>query len=115
MHVTLSLPLARGCLEHIESECSFCHPFVHTDSAVHAAGDLVEHVFVDDAIHIEKQYIIDAPAMGVFEVNSFISVSVNSNSNMDMMGHEMWFPVDWYTFSSCKGPIDLMQLLPQSA
>ena len=50
---------------------------------------------------------------GAFVMSSTVLVSVNSNSK-DMMGHVMLFPVDWYT-SSCKGPVDLMQLLPQPA
>jgi len=86
---------------------------VHADGAVYAAGDLVEHVFVDDAILIGKQYIFDYTPEGAFVMNSTVLVSVNSNSK-DMMGHVMLFPVDWYT-SSCKGPVDLMQLLPQPA
>ncbi len=87
---------------------------MHADSAVHAAGDLVEHVFVDDAILIGKQYIfVDYTPEGGFMMNSTILVSVNSNSK-DMMGHAMLFPVDWST-SSCIGPVDLMQFLPQPA
>lgn len=77
---------------------------MHADSAVHAAGDLVEHVFVNDAILIGKQYLfVDYTPEGGFMMNSTILVSVNSISK-DRMGHVMLIPVDWYT-SSCKGPV----------
>jgi len=84
---------------------------VHADGAVHAAGDLVEHVFVDDAIDIGKYYAWDWMPEGGWMMNSTILVSVNSNSK-DRPGHIMLFPVDWYA-SSCKHPGDLMSLLPQ--
>ncbi len=84
---------------------------MHANGAVHAASDLVEHAFVDDAILIGKYYAWDwTPEEGLM-INSTILVSVNSNSK-DKMGHVMLFPVDWYA-SSCKRPIDLVGFLPQ--
>lgn len=64
---------------------------------VDAGGGVTDHVFVDDAILIEKYYVIDVRQGYSYTPISTIAVSINANprSNDGQLNHWITFDVDW--------------------
>lgn len=62
-----------------------------------ADGGVTDHVFVDDAILIEKYYVVDMMLGEGYTPLSTISVSVNANprANEGQLNHWINFDVDW--------------------
>ena len=62
-----------------------------------ADGGVTDHAFVDDAILIEKYYVVDMMLGQGYTPLSTISVSVNANPrvNEGQLNHWMNFDVDW--------------------
>lgn len=62
-----------------------------------ADGGVTDHAFVDDAILIEKNYVVDMMLGQGYTPLSTISVSVNANPrvNEGQLNHWMNFDVDW--------------------
>lgn len=62
-----------------------------------ADGGITDYVFVDDAILIEKYYVIDVKLGQGYTPLSTIAVSVNANphTNQGQLNHWMDFDVDW--------------------
>lgn len=60
-----------------------------------AGGGVTDHVFVDDAIKIEKYYVIDLRES--YTPMSTIAVSINANprGNDGQLDHWIDFDVDW--------------------
>ena len=64
---------------------------------VGAGGGVTDHVFVDDAILIEKYYVIDLGLGHGSTPIATIAVSINANPrrNNGHLSHRMNFDVDW--------------------
>ncbi|KAL3133740.1 hypothetical protein ABBQ32_008228 [Trebouxia sp. C0010 RCD-2024] len=69
----------------------------HTTGAVPFSRGITDHVFVDDAILIEKYYVTDAKVGDGNTPLSTIGVSINANprSNKGKLHHWINFDVDW--------------------
>jgi len=72
-----------------------------------ADGGVTDHVFVDDAILIEKYYVVDMVLGEGYTPLSTISVSINANprANEGQLNHWMNFDVDWYDVSPDLTPL----------
>ena len=62
-----------------------------------ADGGVTDHVFVDDAILIEKYYVVDTKLGQTYTPLSTIAVSINANprANHGQLNHWIDFDVDW--------------------